>query len=332
MENLGKDFEKFTKKARWKKWLKIILTSLISAVVAVFALGAGLNWYSDHLSLSYQNSTNAAAQYAWSQNENVSTTSPIQEPYGALDKEAVIATYKNIDGYHVPWQTQNWVNGQLINKYGALTFSGNNAFLDSTQQKVALFYTTDEKILQSKNYVWGQPTHIADTISTLKNQVAEVAVTFDKPYTYAEIQQMIPSNLLINWYWAGGLAENINPNALGIPSPFGIPSDVDNEGNPTGKLTNADYANAVGGMNSKNLVELMVNGASYLYKDTNDNFAKAAAHVKYSEELKLADAKFSGVILTGRTQNFAHLDKKSWVFATNTGVTTEIRPDIAPIK
>ncbi|MFK5240509.1 anti sigma factor C-terminal domain-containing protein, partial [Lactococcus lactis] len=43
-------------------------------------------------------------------------------------------------------------------------------------------------------------------------------------------------------------------------------------------------------------------------------------------------AKFSGVILTGQTKNFANFDKNSWVYASNVGLTVELRPDIKPHK
>ncbi len=37
----------------------------------------------------------------------------------------------------------------------------------------------------------------------MSGQLVEVAISFDKKYSLAEIKEMIPSNLKQNWYWIG---------------------------------------------------------------------------------------------------------------------------------
>ena len=46
----------------------------------------------------------------------------------------------------------------------------------------------------------------------------------------------------------------------------------------------------------------------------------------------LKTAKFSGIIVSGRTENLATLDDESYVYTTNVGLQAEILPYIEPTK
>ena len=42
----------------------------------------------------------------------------------------------------------------------------------------------------------------------MENQVAEVAISFDKPYPYEEVRKMLPSN--VNLVWLYVYSETVN--------------------------------------------------------------------------------------------------------------------------
>uniref|UniRef100_UPI002905F6F9 anti sigma factor C-terminal domain-containing protein n=1 Tax=Listeria monocytogenes TaxID=1639 RepID=UPI002905F6F9 len=119
--------------------------------------------------------------------------------------------------------------------------NSNAYFTQTTNQKIASFFSTNANY-KSKDYNGILPTHDADKISQLSNHVAEVAVTFDKAYSYNEIQKMIPENLLINWYWIG-YNDSKSLDAAGQTKWFGLMSNSNyaengNNSKLTGKLDN----------------------------------------------------------------------------------------------
>lgn len=91
----------------------------------------------------------------------------------------------------------------------------------------------------------------------------------------------------------------------------------------TGKLDNTtyqDFKKSVAAIAKKNQITI------------NDFSPSKDALKQVKKYPTLKSAKFSGVILTGQTKNFANFDKNSWVFASNVGLTVELRPDIKPLK
>ena len=72
------------------------------------------------------------------------------------------------------------------------------------RQKYPVFYNINAKGTKDSNSI---PKKLA-SVKEMPSQLVEVAVTFDKPYTYKEIQQMIPNNLKINWYWIGSQSKD----------------------------------------------------------------------------------------------------------------------------
>lgn len=46
-------------------------------------------------------------------------------------------------------------------------------------------------------------TQYISKVTEMTGQAVEVAIIFYKPYTYQEITEMVPDNLLVNWYWIG---------------------------------------------------------------------------------------------------------------------------------
>ncbi|MDX5018654.1 anti sigma factor C-terminal domain-containing protein, partial [Streptococcus suis] len=51
------------------------------------------------------------------------------------------------------------------------------------------------------------PTNDLKYVNKLNNDLIEIAITFDKSYSYNEIKTMIPNNIKQNWLWIGTSTE-----------------------------------------------------------------------------------------------------------------------------
>nr|WP_253896425.1 anti sigma factor C-terminal domain-containing protein [Streptococcus gallolyticus] len=60
----------------------------------------------------------------------------------------------------------------------------------------------------------------------MTGQAVEVAITFDKPYTYQKITEMVPDSLLVNWYWIG-TSSTVDTANLALDAQLGFaPSSI----------------------------------------------------------------------------------------------------------
>ena len=325
LSELDQKFRKLTIKTKIKRWA---ITAWIALVVvsALWFIGWQLN--SAAMEKAYNDTVAQANNFLLTQEPNIYANNQIVTDYGTFSSNLHSDTYKDIDGYQVPWEAFDWGYGTFAGggPIGYQTFSyqqRNNGNYTQGQQKVASFIspTVNQK---DKNYYGLKTTHEASTLKDLPNHLAEVAVSFDKPYSYAEIQKMIPSNLLINWYWIG-LSDPSNVDAASSGSTYGLGSDFGAGGNLSGKLSDETY---------KTFVFNVEEAQKYpVANSTINNFSPTKDALKQVEKYPtLPTAKFSGVILTGRTENLVKLDQESWAFATNVGLTTELLPYQKPTK
>ncbi|BBC75122.1 hypothetical protein LLCC_0726 [Lactococcus cremoris] len=326
--NLNNDFHNFATKTKLKRWgitSWIAMTIFSAFIVIAWQVNSALMEKNYFKTFDFSTATLTAAA------PNIGYNNQIINDYGIFNSNLHSDTYKDIDGYRVPWQAFDFAFG--VSNVGTLsldtlgTMENSNAyFTQTTNQKIASFFSTKTNY-KSKEYYGIFPTRDAGKISQLANHVAEAAVTFDKPYSYKEIQKMIPEDLLINWYWIG----YNNTKSLAAASQtnwFGLMSNSNHTGNGnnsqlTGKLDNAAYQDF-----KKSLTEIAKTN-----QITINDFSPSKDALKQVKKYPtLKSAKFSGVILTGQTKNFANLDKNPWVYASNVGLTVELRPDIQPLK
>ena len=328
ISNLNKDFHNFALKTKIKRWgltTWIALTVFSAFIVIGWRVNSAIMEKNFFKTFDYSTAIFTASA------PNVAYNNQIIDDYGVFSSNLHSDTYKDIDGYHVPWESYNFsfnvsnVGGLSLNTLSP-SVNSNAYFTQTTNQKIASFFSTNANY-KSKDYYGILPTHDADKISQLSNHVAEVAVTFDKAYSYNEIQKMIPENLLINWYWIG-YNDSKSLDAAGQTNWFGLMSNSNyaengNNSQLTGKLDNTtyqDFKKSVAAIAKKNQITI------------NDFSPSKDALKQVKKYPTLKSAKFSGVILTGQTKNFVNFDKNSWVYASNVGLTVELRPDIKPLK
>jgi hypothetical protein len=334
--SLNRDFARFMNRAKWKQWGRIagLVLVILSAVYVVFDQANSSLMYK-----AYTNAFENANNYFSTQAPNVAANNLFVTEYGTFNSNIHADTYKDLDGVRVPWQPYDQAFGDLplspkaLGDQALMPMLINNAwYTQGSNQKIATFFSPTASYKGEISHKFNQtieipmgvtPTHDAAKIATVPNMLAEVAVSFKEPLTYAQIQQLVPKNLLINWYWLG--YDNAkNQYIVSNTDYYGIGSDVTGgfKGNPlSGKLSDFSY----------NMFVTAVKQSPNI-TPSNSFDAKADALKQIKKYPTLDKAKFAGVILTGRTENFANLDTESWVFATNVGLTTSIRPDIQLTK
>lgn len=322
-QQLNSNFKQLARRTKTKRWA---LTAWIAGAVVVLLAGIALTINAKWMEKAFFKTSEQAQTFLTIQSPNIDGNNLVIDRYGLFSSNLHADTYKNIDGYHIDWQDFDWHVGTFGSSndgyhYQSVSsvFLNNGYYTQGTNQKIASFFLSKADY-QSKDFYGLKPTHEAQTLAKLPNHLSEVALTFDKPYTYAEIQKMIPSNLMLNWYWLG-VSDPSNIKAA-VGTYYGLASDTDKNGNPTGKLAAKSYDKIfVPQVKSQN------DGSG-----TNDFRPGEDAKKVVGKYPTLEKAKFSGVILTGRTENLAMLDKQSWAFATNVGVSTEILPYQTPVK
>lgn len=320
IDDLNINFEHLVNKTKFKRLIFIIwMTIGYATLIFGFMYYVNDKWMANE----YQKTSDQAIKYMNVRSPNISYSNMITKYDSIVSSHIQMDTYKNIDGYVVPWSPISFDYGTLLvtgNSYiGSPTEINNAYYTQDTKQKIATFFLP--KIdYKDDNYSGIQPTHEAKNLIDEKNQVAEVAVTFDKPYSYVEIQKMIPKNLLINWYWIG-VNDDTNPNAISATY-YGLASDGDTEDDDYGLLSDSSYDWFVKQLDGLTWGDGVINDF-----DPGDDVNK-----QIKKNPTLDRAKFSGLILTGRTENFAGIDKNKWVFSTNVGVTAPINSYTNPIK
>ena len=365
MENLDKEFKKLVKQTKKRRrWVGVGISLLATGVVVVGAVFARNVYVKQALE---QEAVKANIAYE-TQNPNV-ITNVTGQTLGFLGGSYTTENYKNVDGYLVSIGGNTVSYGQMLGEnkdtYNGGTWLsssvnsniGDGVFFKNGQKQPSFYSPTAEN-----NYLLnggkGAPQELR-TLTKLPNHLAEVAITFDKVYTYKEIQRMIPQNLLINWCLLA--TDDKTANIGGSNLYIGLSTNVDNysKGEPsydeaTGKLNSQDERKILGATTTNTIYGLddklygdfvaAIKKANTISDFTALGFGSGTGpddvkmYYPYREALKqvkqhptLATAKFAGVILTGRTENFAQLSEKSWIYASSVGATTEVLPYLEPI-
>jgi hypothetical protein len=115
--------------------------------------------------------------------------------------------YKDIEGQRVAWSPMtagySWAQGgHLPTALNATDEQGARVYDRVTQQKVPVFYNVARK-RQAGQLTGSHPLQELGQVERTKGQVAEVALTFQHPLTYRQIQQRLPQGVHAAWYWLG---------------------------------------------------------------------------------------------------------------------------------
>jgi len=293
------------KKAKRKQLLKIIVASIIAVVILLAILYKTGNYFA-------AKSSNRLHEKLFLNNEiaepNIQIDSQVTSNSSMFGGNIISNRSKNINGYIVPWSTltssYDWLRNNIDhNELIPASHSSDTASFEydkQTKNKVASFYHPFVK-----EYHDGIQNELKG-ISKLDNHVAEVAISFDKPYTLREIETKIPDNLNIVWLYM--LSQQIVDESDGLPSAsipvYGFdPSDSPKEA-------------------YKSFIDSL--------KKSDDNMIRKFLNSNKNKQFD--EVKILGVMLTGQTKNFKDLENQDFIRGASVGATAQIVPYIKPEK
>lgn len=331
---LNENFDQLIKKEKRKKLLKTIAISLVTTLVLLFI---GFTVINKRMETQFKKAQEMANITDMIESPNLVSRSQYLSVSGRVTSQLKSERFKNIDGYMVA-ATPLEINFSL---FGIGYGSGQNApltvpitktkeigaFSRENGEKLPLFFNPKHKQTESEPDV--KTTHEAKTLSGFTNHVAEVAVSFKEPMTYAEIQAKIPKNLLINWYWLGMASDQLSATQT-VGKVIGI--NADEAGQLSSEPLKSKTSGAWWSPNYPSFVAAVKTAAKTRGYTMNglDIYQDALKQVEKYPTLK--SAKFAGIIVSGRTENLAKLDDEAYVYATNVGLQAEILPYIEPTK
>ncbi|PRS23487.1 hypothetical protein C6W19_26530 [Bacillus sp. RJGP41] len=294
------------KKAKRKQLLKIVITSIIVVLILLPILYKTGNYFATKSSTRLHGQLflhNSIAE------PNIQIDSQVTSNSSMFGGNIVTNRSKNINGYLVQWSTltssYDWLRSQI--DYNELVpgfyWSDTESYEydKQTKNKVATFYHPS-----IQKYYDGVQNELGE-ISQMENQVAEVAVSFDHPYTFQEIQAKIPDNLNIVWlYMTSPIVDESNGPA-GIEVYGFNPSDSPKEA-------------------YKSFIESLEKYDTIGFNETIQEFLNSNKNKKFDE------VKILGIMLTGQTQNFKALENQDFIRGSSVGATAQIVPYIIPEK
>jgi len=322
-------FENVAKKSRRKRlWKTVVISSFVSLVL-LGLLGKGLVELASSNGRDLQKQYEVMSEIAY---PNVDYDSLYHTQTSFFSGTLRSDRFKDLDGVKVAYPSYEG-NYSLIGAFRDPTAEGTYLSLSGTytrelRQKYPVFYNVNAKQTKSSDPA---PQELV-SVKEMPNQLVEIALTFDKPYTYKEIQQMIPSNLKINWYWIGsqsedgenGMALRTDPQTTygansTLLNPYPSDGKKESEEAKQEQQTFLDYLKKA----NKNLFP-SVNGYN-TYNDV-ESYLKKFGQLDIREAENRDQLTFSGIILTGKAENFSQLEGKEWIAASSIGASVSNQP------
>ncbi|MCU5474050.1 anti-sigma factor [Bacillus paranthracis] len=294
------------KKAKRKQLLKIIITSIIVVPILLLIFYKTGNYF------AAKNSTKLHEQL-FLHNEiaepNIQSNSQVTSNSSMFGGNIVTNRSKNINGYLVQWSTltssYDWFRVNIDhNELIPGSYWSDTEFYEydkQTKKKVAKFYHPS-----IQKYYDGVKNDLV-AISQMENHVAEVAISFDQPYTLQEIQAKIPDNLNIVWLYMTSQIVDESKGPMGVPVYGFDPSD-----------------------SPKKAYNSFIDALKKYDADGGDKTIQE--FLKLNKNKQFDEVKISGVMLTGQTQNFKVLENQDFIRGASVGATAQIVPYIKPEK
>ncbi|MCY8234771.1 sigma factor regulator N-terminal domain-containing protein [Priestia endophytica] len=294
------------RKAKRRQLLKIIIISIIVVLITLPVLYKIGNYFAAKSSTKLHEQLFLHNEIA---EPNIQIDSQVTSNSSIFGGNIITNRSKNVDGYLIPWSTltssYDWLRVNI--DYNELIpgsyLEGKELYEydKQTKNKVATFYHP------SIQKYYDSIQNDLKEILQMDNYVAEVALSFDKPYTFQEIEKQIPNNLNIVWLYMTSPIVDESKGPSGMPV-YGF--------NPSSSPKEA-YHSFI-----KSLKEYDKNGN----EETIQNFLQSNKNKPFE------DVKVLGVMVTGQTKNFKSLENKSFIRGASVGATAQIVPYIKPTK
>lgn len=312
------DFEAIAKKSKRKQLWKTVSLSIIGALALGVVIAKGMTELTSYHGNRVKDDYLLRSQIAY---PNVQYKSWYFNPTSTTTGNFTSDRFKNINGITVPYETYEanysmWRNGDTTEADWIFQESdGEPVYTMKENLKSPMFYNIDFKS-QDEDYQVAKELEMA---KDMPDQAIEVAITFDKAYTYQELAQKLPKNLMLNWLWIG-TSSNFDVSTL-------PPSDQ------LGLFANNSLSQEDLNFFNTNLEKAIKDGIlAKTYGTTSDGETSHSFNLETDAEYYLKNndnidkATFKGAILTGHAENFAQLASKDWIFASSIGQSVTIQP------
>ena len=294
------------KKAKRKQLLKIVIISIIVVLILLPTLYITGNYFAAKSSTKLHEQLFLHNEIA---EPNIQIDSQVTSNSSMFGGNIVTNRSKNINGYVVQWSTltssYDWIGSHVdLNELTPGFYWSDTEFYEydkQTKNKAATLYHPS-----IQEYYDGVQNELGE-ISQMENHVAEVAISFDQPYTFQEIQKKIPDNLNIVWLYMASPIADESKGPAGVPVYGFDPSD-----SPKGAYNSFIDA----------LKKYDADGED----ETIQKFLSSNKNKQFDE------VKILGVMLTGQTQNFKALESQDFIRGASVGATAQIVPYIKPEK
>jgi hypothetical protein len=295
--NEDQEFERIARRVKIKRMVTTIGLSIIIIFVTAFAVYK----FTQHLAAKQSDLIVSEMRFsAKVMSPNIRISDRLVTNTRIMGGSVVSHRYKDIDGYHIPWSTRQVNYGITRNEdvSAIVTKTVDDKFIYDTenQTKIPLFYSPSLK---------KEKTDELQELAQMTGYVGEVAISFKKSMTYEQLLSKLPKNIHADWLWMGTNSDMqvivYEPKYIGIQT-------------YNGKLTKEDYDD----------FKSVISGSSEVsvYQKFADDYIDSYPNYK--------TAKFSGVILTGKTENFKQLENSDWIYASSVGATVKTVPYIKP--
>lgn len=290
------------KKAKRKQLLKIVITSIIVVPILLLIFYKVGNYFAAKSSTRLHERLFLHNEIA---EPNIQINSQVTSNSSMFGGNIVTNRSKNINGYLVQWSTltssYDWLRVNIDDNELIPGSNWSYEYDKQTKKKVAKFYHPS-----IQKYYDGVKNELGE-ISQMDNHVAEVAISFDRPYTLQEVQAKIPDNLNVVWLYMTSPIADESKGPAGAPVYGFDPSDSPKKA----------YNNFIDALKKY---------------DTNGNEKTIQKFLKSNKNKQFDEVKILGVMLTGQTQNFKALENQSFIRGASVGATAQIVPYIKPKK
>ncbi|MBM4763485.1 anti sigma factor C-terminal domain-containing protein [Bacillus sp. B15-48] len=293
---------KMLKKAKRKSVIKQIIISAIVTLVLVPTMFLGINHLSNRSYINMSFEIDDINKITRPNTQLVET----MIRYGLFGGEAEYTAYKVIEGIPVPLGKENYEYNFLNNfsrkdKFNVIKVpegeSGISYHINSMQRDMQFYHPM-------KRYSAYQ--NDAKIMGRYPGKVAEMAISFDKPYSIDEIQKMLPNGVNPAWYWVDTYE---NPEKLDSPDSslevYGIAHNSNNVDPKNDFLVSIEKGYKEEGRYKRE------------YKRVYD--VLRGGNEKPTED----DVHIIGVVVTGKTEDLTKLNGQAFARAVVLGAMAE---------
>ncbi|HEM3577338.1 TPA: anti sigma factor C-terminal domain-containing protein [Streptococcus suis] len=216
----------------------------------------------------------------------------------------------------------DWMGSYLNFSQDGPSYKGDIAYERQTWSKLPLFYNTEK--IDTVDFAT-VPSQELSLVKEMSNQLVEVAITFDKKYSFGELQTLLPQNLKKNWYWIG-TSSKMNAADFRMDQLFGFQGDDLKVYKPDADL--AAEATAWDPLTPMKKMAEQYNHylGEYALVTDMQTFLDKFGHTDFTKQEEIDQLEFAGIILTGRAEDFAQLEGKDWIYASSIGASMQNQP------